>query len=48
MPTNVEGTNDEVPQIGKVKEKRVESTGLREWALESMDFDRSVMGHTPG
>lgn len=39
MPTNVEGTNDEVPQIGKVKEKRVESTGLREWALESMDFD---------
>ena len=38
IPTDGEDTNDEVPQIGKVKEKRVESTGLGEWALESMDF----------
>lgn len=41
IPTNGEDTNDKVPQIGKVEEKRVESTGCvnglwKAWILISI------------
>lgn len=32
-------TNDDFPQIDKVKKKRVGSTGSSEWVQESVHFD---------